>query len=108
MMESISLGLTLEASSHSVELIGGSIMMPVWLSQMMNPEVLAVGSKPWLGPRQVTPNSGGRNGSGRRLPIWYMGWHSRMPGTLAAGLPPKDRRKSPASSSAMRTEPRVY
>ena len=42
-----------------VELIGGSIMIPVWLSQMMKPEVLAVGSKPWLEPRQVTPNSGG-------------------------------------------------
>ncbi len=98
-MESISLGLTLEASSHSVELIGGSIMIPVWLSQMMNPEVLAVGSKPWLGPRQVTPKRGGRKGSGRRRPIWYMGLHSRIPGTLAAGRSAKDSSKSPAASS---------
>ena len=67
---SINFGLTFESSSHSVVLTGGSIMIPLWFSQMIKPEVFSCGSKPWLGPRQVTPKSGGTNGSCKRSPIW--------------------------------------
>ena len=78
MMLSISLGLTLESTSHSVELTGGSTMIPLWFSQMMKPEVFSSGSKPWLGPRQVTPKRGGLYGSGSRLPIRYFGLYSTL------------------------------